>query len=290
MRQLLLEGRALPIFFVTSGKVPFAGSHAYLDATADPDELDKLAARYRGAKLVAVATGAISGIDILDIDPRNGGDRWLFEHHDQLPGTRVHETRGIGWHFIFNHSPGVRSNPKVAPGVEYLSGGRWAVWWAAHGYPVLCEGPVAGLPEWLHEALSAPRNGDAPKEREGWGLPMAGNGNGALPKPLYFEVLRLVPLSASVTRRHQRWVIRILSDVTKLTEGRNHALNCAGFAFRPLLRFVPPETAERLLFSAAQWCGYVAKDGEHAALKTIRSGLGSISDIRSPHPFSEGNE
>jgi hypothetical protein len=290
-RLISLEGRALPIFFVTSGKVPFAGSHGYLDATADPDEIEKLALRFPGAKLVAVATGAISGIDVLDVDPRHGGDKWYFQHTGQLGRTRVHETRGGGWHLIFKHSPSLRSSAnKLAPGAEFLSTGKLAVWWPAHAGRVLCEGPVAALPEWLHEALCAPRNGDAPKEREGWGLPMAGNGNGALPKPLYFEVLRLVPLSVSVTRRHQRWVIRILSDVTKLTEGRNHALNCAGFAFRPLLRFVPPETAERLLFSAAQWCGYVAKDGEHAALKTIRSGLGSISDIRSPHPFSEGNE
>src|ERR1700751_4353699 len=101
---VLLENLALATFFVTPAKVPFAGSHAYLDATADPAELDKLAARFRGPKLVAVATGAISGIDILDIDPRHGGDKWFFENRDQLPKTRVHETRGGGWHLIWKHS------------------------------------------------------------------------------------------------------------------------------------------------------------------------------------------
>jgi hypothetical protein len=150
---LWLEGRALPCFFVTPAKVPFAGSHAYLDATADPAELEKLAARFRGPKLVAVATGAISGIDIIDIDLRHGGDRWYFEHIDQLGKTRVHETRGGGWHLIFKHSPSLRNSNKLAHGVEFLSTGRWAVWWAAHACRVLCEGPVAPLPGWLHEAL-----------------------------------------------------------------------------------------------------------------------------------------
>jgi hypothetical protein len=151
---LSLEDRALPCFFVTPAKVPFAGSHAYLDATADPAELEKLAARFRGPKLVAVATGAISGIDIIDIDPRHGGDRWYFEHIDQLGKTRVHETRGGGWHLIFRHSPSLRnSNNKLAHGVEFLSTGRWAVWWPEHAGRVLCPGPVAALPGWLHEAL-----------------------------------------------------------------------------------------------------------------------------------------
>jgi Bifunctional DNA primase/polymerase, N-terminal len=150
---LLLEDRRLPCFYVTPAKVPFAGSHAYLDATADPVQLAKLAERFRGPKLVAVATGAISGIDIVDIDPRHGGDRWYFEHIDRLGKTRAHETRGGGWHLIYKHSPSLRNSNKLAPGVEFLSSGRWAVWWAAHACRVLCEGPVAPLPGWLHEAL-----------------------------------------------------------------------------------------------------------------------------------------
>jgi len=85
MGQLFLEGRALPMFFVTLGKRPFAGSHGYLDATADPAEIEKLASRFPSAKLIAVATGAISGIDIIDVDPRNGGDRWFHQHRDRLP-------------------------------------------------------------------------------------------------------------------------------------------------------------------------------------------------------------
>jgi Bifunctional DNA primase/polymerase, N-terminal len=237
-------------------------------------QLAKLASRFHGPKLVAVATGAISGIDILDIDPRHGGDRWYFEHSDQL-GTRVHETRGGGWHLVFKHSPSLRNSNRLANGVEFLSTGRWAVWWPEHAGRVLCAGPVAALPGWLHEALVEPgRNGGAGLQKKEWPFPMAGAGE--IPKPLYFEVLRLVPLSNKVTRRHRRWIISILSKVTPLRKGRNDALNVASFCFRDLIpEVVPREVAERLLFQAAQVCGYVAKDGAKAAMATIRSGLGS---------------
>jgi Bifunctional DNA primase/polymerase, N-terminal len=278
---LSLEGRALPCFYVSvAKKVPFAGSHAYLDATADPAELGQLAARFRGPKLVAVATGAISGIDLIDIDPRNGGDKWFFENRDQLPKTRTHETRGGGWHLIFKHSPSLRNSNKLAPGVEFLSTGRWAVWWAAHACRVLCEGPVAALPGWLHERLlDGARVGSAPSQhKKECSLPMGAEIPREIPKPLYFEVLRLVPLSDKVTRRHQRWVISILSKVTPLREGRNDALFNAALNSRNLIPLVGRDVMERLLFGAAQCCGYVAKDGDRVAMATIRSGLGPLEE------------
>ena len=282
---VLLENLALATFFVTPAKVPFAGSHAYLDATADPVQLKKLAAQFRGPKLIAVATGAISGIDILDLDPRHGGDRWYFEHIDRLGKTRVHETRGRGWHLVFKHSPGLRSSAnKLAPGVEFLSTGRYAVWWPAHAGRVLCEGPVAPLPAWLHEALrdDGARDGGAPQQKGG--PQMAGAGR--IPKSLYSEILRLVPLSDTVTRHHQRRVIGILRDIVIARhDHRNDGLNIGAYCFRELIPPVSRDAAESLLFGAAQVCGYVAKDGERAAMKTIRSGLGSPNG---GPPFCDG--
>jgi Bifunctional DNA primase/polymerase, N-terminal len=274
---LLLEGRALPCFYVTvAKKVPFCGSHAYLDATADPAELKKLAALYPGPKLLAVATGAISGIDILDIDPRNGGDKWFFENRDQLPKTRTHETRGGGWHLIWRHAPSLRNSNRLARGVEFLSTGRYAVWWPAHTGRVLCPGPVAALPGWLHEALREAGNGLAAPQKQKDVSPMTGVGAGEIPKPLYLEVLRLVPLSATVTRHHRRRVIGILRDhVLTGHEHRNDGLYIGSCCLRELVpEIVSRDAAIRLLFGAAQLNGYVAKDGDRAAMATIRSGLG----------------
>jgi hypothetical protein len=277
VRPAQLENRALASFVVALTKVPFAGSHAYLDATADPVELAKLAARFRGPKLVAVATGAISGIDILDIDPRNGGDRWLFEHHDQLPKTRVHETRSIGWHFIFKHSIGLRNSNKLAHGVEFLSTGRWAVWWPEHAGRVLCEGPVAPLPAWLHEKLASQSTQSEQNLTKQKNVPSVTIvGDEEIPKPLYKELMRLMP---KATRHELRRARGILWIVTSKRQGdhRNQALHDASCMFRELIYIdaAPRDAAERLLFGAAEVCGYVAKDGAQAAMATIRSGLGS---------------
>jgi hypothetical protein len=100
-----------------------------------------------------------------------------------------------------------------------------------------------------------------------------------IPKPLYNELLRLMPLSDKVTRHDHRRVRGILWIVTSKRQGehRNEALLNASSIFRELIYtdVAPREVAERLLFLAAEACGYVAKDGAAQAMATIRSGLGS---------------
>jgi hypothetical protein len=257
MRQLFLENRALPMFFVTPGKVPFAGSHAYLDATADPVQLAKLAARFRGPKLIAVATGAISGIDIFDIDTRRGGDRWYFENIDRLGKTRVHETRGGGWHLIFKHSPSLHnSNDKLANGVEFLSTRRWAVWWPEHAGRVLCEGPVAALPGWLHEALTA--DGMATTSRR--------------------EVRPLTPKPGSDLQATTSTFLRskyLLLQLEQTKPGKRHKM-----LYWTACRFgnmvgegkIKTEIAERLLIGAAKANG-LWRERPDNCLTTIRDGL-----------------
>lgn len=271
--QVFLEGRALaslPCLADKGTRVP----GGYKAAVADQAGIARLFSKYRDP-LIGIATGCINCIDVVDIDPRHGGDRFFHENRDRLPQTRTHTTQHDGWHLIYRHVPGLRTScGRIAPGVDIRAGGPYIIWWPAHGCRVLCEGPVADFPRWLLDGLvSAPRN--AEQQIAKWPLQMGKAGE--LPKPLYFEVLRLVPLSATVTRRHRRWVMSILNTVTQLHEGRNDALNVAAFRLRELIEagVLSRDAAEQLLFMAAQACGYVAKDGDRAAMATIRSGLGS---------------
>src|SRR6516164_4711761 len=100
-----------------------------------------------------------------------------------------------------------------------------------------------------------------------------------LPKPLYLKVLRLVPLSAAVTRHHQRRVIGILNIALQRQDHRNDGLNIAGLCMRELIRngIISSPAAEELLIEVAILNGYAAKDGLKAAQATIRSGLGAMS-------------
>jgi hypothetical protein len=220
MRQIFLEGRPLAIF-PCRNKFPFAGSHGFLDATADPVAIGALWQKFPSLQF-GVATGSVSGSDVLDIDPRKGGDRWFHEHRADIPQTRTHETPGGGWHLIFRHSLGLRcSQGVIARGIDVKANGGYVVWYPASAGRVLCEGPVAEWPQWILElagrnsssaapltaadgAGSPPMPRTSPTRAMAAGFPVSsGERNGPLlmvragevPKALYFKVLDLVPIS-----------------------------------------------------------------------------------------------
>ena len=180
-------------------------------------------------------------------------------------------TNGGQQHFFRQPAPRIRF--AAFEGIQVLGDGRLVKAYAIE--PFVTPAPVLpkDLLDRLPKAQVAKGNGASIKPHHG---PLIA-GVGRIPKLLYSEVLRLVPLSDKVTRHHQRRVIGILSIVTQRREGqgRNGALNVAAFCFRELIGIVSRDAAERLLFGAAQACGYVAKDGDRAAMATIRSGLGS---------------
>src|SRR5262249_31347505 len=149
-----------------------------------------------------------------------------------------------------------------------------------------CDGPVAEFPRWLLDELMRPSTVPPVTEigTRGNGPPMVGAGE--IPKPLYLAVKKRVPLSKVVTRHHQRRIIGILSILTRRSDHRNDGLNIAAFCLRELVNdgTLARDVAGALLFDAATVCGYVAKDGERAALATINSGLGPDPTISGPFP------
>jgi len=146
------------------------GGNGFKDATRDRA---KLFAFWPVGSLrnIGIATGAFSGFDVLDVDPRHGGNRSLAELEHRfgpLPRTAISLTGGPdrGRHILFNHTPGVTSkswdeeNPGplgpgldiradggyvVAPPSVHASGLRYA-WDPDHH---LADTPIAEAPEWL---------------------------------------------------------------------------------------------------------------------------------------------
>lgn len=76
---------------------------------------------------VAIVTGAVSGLVVLDIDPRHGGDESLrrLEHeHGPLPLTPEVITGGGGRHIYFSHPGGiVRNRVALMPGIDLRGDG-----------------------------------------------------------------------------------------------------------------------------------------------------------------------
>jgi hypothetical protein len=118
--------------------------------------------------LIGVPTGPVNGFDVLDIDPRHGGDAWLSEYRFRLPTTRTHETRSGGLHILFQHAEGVRNSAgKIGAGVDVRGAGGYIIWWPAAGCSVENHA-LAEWPAWLLRVL-IPQPPPQPLARRGVG-------------------------------------------------------------------------------------------------------------------------
>lgn len=147
-------------------KVPKLVWQAFQDRRAEDDEIRAWFRRWPGINL-GIVTGPVSGLVVLDVDPRHGGDeslaRWQARH-GPLPETVEALTGGGGRHLYFvSRDPDLRNRVAVVPGVDlrarggmivappslHPSGRRYA-WREGHAP---AERPLAPLPAWLHERL-----------------------------------------------------------------------------------------------------------------------------------------
>ncbi len=79
---------------------------------------------------VGVLTGARSGLLVIDVDPRHGGDEALFrleQEHGPLPLTVEAFTGGGGRHLYFQHPGGELRSFELAPGLEVKADGSFVV-------------------------------------------------------------------------------------------------------------------------------------------------------------------
>jgi hypothetical protein len=161
-------------------------ANGVLDATTDAAAIRRWFEHWPDAN-VGVATGVASGLLVLDVDPRHGGDESLAElerEHGALPHTVEAITGGGGRHLIFAHPdtatpsrvnlrPGldVRADGSyiVVPPSRHQSGNRYEWEIAAHPDDI----PAAAAPAWLPELIGdrgqrvASSAGEAEPIREG---------------------------------------------------------------------------------------------------------------------------
>ena len=136
-----------PCFYDKTPSTP----RGFYNATNDPKLLLVLFEKYP-APLVGVRTGEESGVDILDIDPKNDGMSWLDSNYTSLPKTRIHQTRSGGYHFFFKHNSLLRNSAeRIARGVDVRAEGGYIIWWPGVGLPVLNDAKPASWPDFLLE-------------------------------------------------------------------------------------------------------------------------------------------
>jgi hypothetical protein len=114
---------------------------------------------------VAVRTGEVSGLVVVDVDPGHGGDATLRELeavHGDLPMTRTIRTASGGRHLYFRHPGGLVRNDAgrvLGRGVDLRGDGGYVIAPPSRGtagaYAVIASGgTIAELPEWCLERLA----------------------------------------------------------------------------------------------------------------------------------------
>lgn len=79
---------------------------------------------------IGIATGVLSSLAVLDVDPRHGGDVSLTElerEFGRLPDTPIVHTGGGGEHYYFRASGPMRSRTGIRPGLDFKADGGFVV-------------------------------------------------------------------------------------------------------------------------------------------------------------------
>ena len=227
-------------------------------ASADPEAISRWWARWPGAN-VAVRTGAVSGLVVVDIDPDHGGVatmRNLVDSHGSLTRGPVVRTGSGGWHAYFRH-PGepVRNSAgtRLGAGVDVRGDGGYVIappsrHASGRQYEWDVTGDLPVLNDWLLHRLVAPQ---------------------------YVERSQLtepIRLDAAVSA----WARSALDDeatrVRSAPSGsRNYTLNRAAFCLGQIVGAgaLDASLVERTLSASAHAVGL----SERESLLTIRSGL-----------------
>lgn len=110
------------------GKHPLVSSGLH-GASKDPDQIRWWWNKWPKAN-IGIRTGIESGLSVIDVDPRHGGDISLETFEEYIPDTVVQLTGGGGYHFLFKHPAGntrVKCRTNVLPGIDIRGDGGYIV-------------------------------------------------------------------------------------------------------------------------------------------------------------------
>ena len=179
----LARNRGWRVFPVGQNKHParshYAGGHGYQDAANDPDQIRWLWLHWPGP-YIGIATGELSGFDVLDVDHKHLPDSatpeqiatrdaaawWWIDNYHRIPLTRAFASQSNGTHLYFNHHEGLRNSAgRINRGIDVRADGGYVVYWFAAGYPCRDHSPIADWPAWLLAAASRPEPKPEPISR-----------------------------------------------------------------------------------------------------------------------------
>jgi hypothetical protein len=239
------------------GKAPLGtlAPHGVHDASRDPEIIR---AWWRAEPLanLGLATGAISGLFVLDVDRDHGGEdslASLARHHGELPPTVVSLTGGGGRHLLFRH-PGfkVRNLVGFNDGLDIRGDGGFIV------APPSVH-PSGGRYRW------APHSPHRPAEAPSWLLDVVREPDRVLEVPEGRPVVTPSRYAAAAVRR-------ACGAIAGAAPGtRNSTLNSEAFGIGQLVG--AGALTEEYAIDALAWAAHTCGLGHEEILRTLESGL-----------------
>ena len=210
--------------------------HGFHAATCDPARLAAMLHKVPGGVL-AIRTGAASGLCVIDIDPRNGGQ---IDKELMTPTAAV-ASGGGGWHLYYRH-PGGLTVPalKDRPGVDVKGDGGYVVAppsvhpGTGRPYRWTSGRAVSEMPPALRAAVARPEPAPAPPV-PGRPVPARRAGGISSPEALLDAHLSAVKNAPEGKRRHTlygaaRGVFRMVAAGAISAADAEAALTAAGTA------------------------------------------------------------
>ena len=240
-------------------------------ATRDPNIIKQ----WGWAENVGMACGEPSRTDVFDIDDAEAFAAAGFDL-DALAASTLAATTPSGGRHLFFEFAGLRS--RVFPWGEWRSTGLAVVLPPAPGRRWLNDLSPQPAPPVLIELVK-----QLIKSAGGFpSFPLLVATGDELPKPIYKALLRAMPLSPVLSRRHQRWAGSILRKLIAYRDGRNAALMRATFDFRSIIAhgLIAEADARSLLVMACSANGYLGKVGSSQVNATISWALKPLEERR----------
>ncbi len=140
-----LADSGIPVFPCRPDKRPMT-AHGFKDASTDRA---RVAFFFQAPEaLIAMPTGVASNIDVIDEDPKNGGDLSTL---GTIPMTAVARTRRGGRHVFYRHRDGIKNTTGLRQGIDVRGEGGYVILWPHSSDP---QGGSVGT--WLTGDLTQP--------------------------------------------------------------------------------------------------------------------------------------
>lgn len=148
---LALAARGVAVFPVGADKAPRT-PRGFHDASTDPDVIKSWGWAWLEDG-VMIGSPPAEGVVVIDVDPRNGGDKTLALF-PALPLTRTVRTRSGGSHFYLRIDPHLKLRGVLGPGVDVKRHAKgYTVIPPSPGYVWVRGGQMAQTPLWLIDEL-----------------------------------------------------------------------------------------------------------------------------------------